>query len=179
MDLQRSPFVSSLITPVAFSCYGDLSMVGELPVAPNLETLFPNGIANRALAACCLSGIWLLHNHLDRSHSISQQVEPAEGSFWHAIMHRMEGDYWNSKYWFRRVGNHDCFAEIVRHMDQDDELEVSGFDFVVAGMWDPMGFVDFCESVDDASGELMMAKQRVAVCEWRALFEYCWSRACA
>jgi hypothetical protein len=49
----------------------------------------------------CMSGLWLLAGDLDRSHTISQGIGSAEGSFWHGIMHRREGDFSNSKYWFR------------------------------------------------------------------------------
>ena len=45
----------------------------------------------------CMSGLWLLAGDLDRSHTISQSIGSAEGSFWHAIMHRREGDFGNSK----------------------------------------------------------------------------------
>jgi hypothetical protein len=31
-----------------------------------------------------LSGLWLWHDFLDRSHEISQAVHTASGSFWHA-----------------------------------------------------------------------------------------------
>ncbi|EMI40694.1 hypothetical protein [Rhodopirellula sp. SWK7] len=50
-----------------------------------------------------LSGLWLLAGDLDRSHSISQNEPSSQGSFWHGIMHRREGDYSNAAYWFRRV----------------------------------------------------------------------------
>ena len=48
------------------------------------------------MAACCISGVWLLHDYLDESHKISQDIDTTSGSFWHGIMHRREGDFWNS-----------------------------------------------------------------------------------
>jgi hypothetical protein len=46
----------------------------------------------------CLSGLWLLAGDLDQSHSISQDLTSAEGSFWHGIMHRREADFGNAKF---------------------------------------------------------------------------------
>src|SRR4051812_9755896 len=69
-------------------------------------------LADHDMAACCLSGIWLLHDYLDESHTISQGIDTTSGSFWHAIMHRREGDFSNTKYWFRHVGHHPVFAPL-------------------------------------------------------------------
>ena len=54
----------------------------------------------------CAAGLWLAYTHLAECHRIAQSHESPDGNYWHAIMHRREGDFWNSKYWFRRVGQH-------------------------------------------------------------------------
>ncbi len=41
---------------------------------------------------------------LDAAHQIAQEDHSNAGSYWHGIMHRAEGDYPNSKYWFARSG---------------------------------------------------------------------------
>jgi len=63
-------------------------------------------------AAALLSGLWLRHDWLDQSHRISQSLENPTGSFWHAIMHRREGDFSNSKYWYRRASSHPLLKTI-------------------------------------------------------------------
>src|SRR5687767_13390080 len=55
-------------------------------------------------AQACFAGLWLYFDFLDESHAISQDLDTAEGSYWHGILHRREPDYPNAKYWFRRVG---------------------------------------------------------------------------
>src|SRR5262249_24689657 len=81
--------------------------------ALSVKSAFPHAtVVDRDMAKCCLAGVWLLHDYLDESHTISQGVETTSGSFWHAIMHRREGDFSNAKYWFRHVGNHPVFAEL-------------------------------------------------------------------
>src|SRR4029079_11488334 len=69
--------------------------------------------ACRELPAACRAGLWLAFDFLDESHAISQDLETAGGSFWHAIMHRREPDASNSKYWWRRVGEHPVFASLT------------------------------------------------------------------
>src|SRR5262245_42828676 len=60
-----------------------------------------------------LSGLWLYHDWLDESHRISQSIDTPTGSFWHAIMHRREGDFSNSKYWYARCANHPAMAPLA------------------------------------------------------------------
>src|ERR1700733_10019050 len=61
-------------------------------------------------ATAMLAGLWLWHDGLEESHAISQGLHSATGSFWHAIMHRREGDFSNSKYWYARCRTHPILA---------------------------------------------------------------------
>ncbi|CAH1211693.1 hypothetical protein PAECIP111893_03458 [Paenibacillus plantiphilus] len=59
------------------------------------------------------AGLHLCNDSLDRSHSYSQEIEDdAAGCYWHGLMHRMEGDYSNSKYWFYQAGSHPAMHSI-------------------------------------------------------------------
>jgi hypothetical protein len=55
----------------------------------------PHVVRDRDFAAACRAALWLHHNFLDESHTISQGIETAEGSYWHALMHRREPDHAN------------------------------------------------------------------------------------
>src|SRR5215207_7144377 len=59
---------------------------------------FPT-VRDREAAIGCISGLWLLHDFLDESHTISQDLPGWIGSYWHGIMHRREPDAGNAKYW--------------------------------------------------------------------------------
>src|SRR6185295_8112209 len=71
-------------------------------------------LADSDMAACSIAGVWLLHDCLDESHAISQGIDTTSSSFWHAIMHRREGDFSNAKYWFRHAGQHPAFDPLGR-----------------------------------------------------------------
>ena len=64
------------------------------------------------------AGLWLLLGDWERAHNISQDQHNCNGSYWHGILHRVEGDFWNAKYWLRQVARHP-----VRKMLVDKVLE--------------------------------------------------------
>ena len=45
----------------------------------------PHDVRDAAAAAACRAGLWLYHDFLDESHTISQEIETPEGSYWHAL----------------------------------------------------------------------------------------------
>src|SRR3954470_2488437 len=120
-------------------------------------------------AAALLSALWLHFDWLDESHRISQSIDIPTGSFWHAIMHRREGDFSNSKYWYARCANHPALpliaaqaSRLVNSMPADKSLLR-----LISTGWSPPAFVDLVESVHahptDPRHELAVALQRL---EW-------------
>lgn len=39
------------------------------------------------------------------AHNIAQDIESAEAHWVHAVLHKIEGDEWNSRYWYKRSGH--------------------------------------------------------------------------
>ena len=114
------------------------------------EQLLSVPVKSRTAADAMLAGLWLWHDALEESHTISQGIETPTGSFWHAIMHRREGDFSNAKYWYARCRNHPA-------LPQNPEALV---DLVARVHRDP-AHPEHARAVD---------LQRK---EWAALFEHC------
>jgi hypothetical protein len=73
-----------------------------------------------ALAADPMSKaiLHLLNDDLERAHAIAQSMEgDRTADYLHAIVHRREGDYGNSKYWLGRAQGH---AVLVRVFGVDE-----------------------------------------------------------
>jgi hypothetical protein len=115
---------------------------------------------------------------LDESHRVSQSLHGREGSYWHGIMHRREGDYPNAKYWFRRVGAHpihEALGRSARTLAQ--EAAAGGASIRASGAWDPAGFVDLCTAACSGQSGAADLCQRIQEHEWQLLFDYCYRRA--
>lgn len=140
-----------------------------------------SSVEDRAMAEACLAGVWLLHDELDESHTISQSISNATGSYWHAIMHRREGDFSNSKYWFRNVGDHPAFEPLATRT-ADLAMEHNAVGVLPAGpfpshSWDPFAFVDLVQGAVAGRNDHAAFARAVQQAEWETLFDYCYREA--
>ena len=133
-------------------------------------------VKNPGEAAAMMSALWLYFDWLDQSHRISQSLANPTGNFWHAIVHRREGDFSNSKYWYARCDSHPTMQtlaanapRVINEMPADKSLLK-----VISTGWDPSALVDLVAEVhrktDDPRRAAAIALQKL---EWQLLFEHC------
>ncbi|MCC7423306.1 MAG: hypothetical protein IT428_23770 [Planctomycetaceae bacterium] len=178
---------------IEVSFAGDNADVHESPVArlaplaPSFPVRLPSKVASAVTAwlddatrfrpltperVAMQAGLLLWHDALDQSHRRSQTVE-GEGTnrnadYWHAIMHRREPDYGNSKYWFRAVGRHPVFEQIAPLASRllegcpAEAARTWQKRLCAGGRWDAFTFVDLCEAVArDEESELGRAARQI------------------
>ncbi|CAN5517119.1 hypothetical protein BH10PLA1_BH10PLA1_22220 [soil metagenome] len=179
MSLLTQP-VQELLKLNAPNAYRSLVVTGgyapakELLKSLSAASIFTKPVVRSDEAQSVLAGLWLWHDWLDESHTISQGIHTATGSYWHAILHRREGDFSNSKYWYAKAASHPVrkaiapkAAEVVRSSKVAQHVSA-----VLLGGWDPDALVDLVEEAsgvkDDPKVETLIALQRA---EWDTLFE--------
>lgn len=109
-----------------------------------------------------MAGLWLYFSCFQQAHAVAQDLNTAEGSYWHGILHRQEPDDGNAAYWMRRVGAHPI------HEPLRENAAKLGVD------WTPLAFIDYCAKARRHPGSetatLALELQRT---EWQLLFSWC------
>jgi hypothetical protein len=120
-----------------------------------------------------LAGLLLYLNCWDDAHNIAQDIPTADGSYWHAIVHRMEPDAANSGYWFRRVGRHAIFPDLqTRAQAIAKQYPQSGF--TAADPWDAFRFIEYCGTANARPrSECEQAALEIQQAEWELLMQWC------
>jgi hypothetical protein len=124
--------------------------------------LRPSGAFDAALATAIdgldapdavKAGLHLLNDDLSRAHGYAQKHEGDKTcDYWHALVHRREGDFPNAKYWFGQVGRHPVLSRVHD-----------------GGPKAALSFVDRCEKAKPADMAELEATQRR---EMLGLLEY-------
>ena len=157
-DLSKS--LNAIFNTSSLPSLGPELRTASLPLSrlkDELETAISQADVSDENSDLVRSSALLWHDHLDASHTISQDINSSDGSFLHAIMHRREPDYPNAKYWFNRVGAHNAFPEIF------DRAKIISIDTscsqLVESEWDPFAMVDSVSQTDSGSEEYKLLQQ--------------------
>ena len=125
--------------------------------------------------------LWLRVAMIDPAHDIVQSSSAPLASYLHGVVHRLEGDYWNSKYWFRQVRDNNLMqtvsSSVAMQIENEGLLQAANSGLLIndEGLFSPAGFVSVCEqhlqhkmpSPDQAD-----ALTRIAWMEWACLWDF-------
>jgi len=141
-----------------------------------LDSLFDKVSVPQSTQALIHAAALFWHDYLDEAHTIVQDAPSPEAAFIHGMMHRREPDYGNAKYWFNRVGAHVTFSRISMRVHEflPPKQNSLASQLVRGGQWQPMTFIDACESVakkpaDDPNVALLQEVQKI---EFDTLLEH-------
>ena len=145
------------------------------------SSLFGQPVRDPDMAAGCHAALWLRHDFLPVSHRLCQKIGSVEGSYWHGIMHRREGDFGNAKHWFRRVREHPVSTALAGALPSfiGEDIPEQPRAVAMAGEWNAAAFVDLCEAAVFGDADLRAFCEDVQEREWGLLFAHCFSRAVA
>lgn len=125
------------------------------------------------------AGAFWLYGFLDEAHRLTQQDSSPEGSYWHALVHRSEGDFSNALYWFRRAGAHPVQARLrAGALEAMNEGSMEGCQALVESpRWDPARLVEMCERASRGEPAQPAVLQEVVRMEYHLLMEYVLAQA--
>ncbi len=149
-------------------------LVDEL-LGVTIEDLLGCPIGNPDMAQAVKAGLLLAIDAWEEAHSVAQDLDTIEGSYWHGIVHRREPDAGNARYWFHRVGNHPVFQHLAgEHTSQGLPSLTAFAEINSSGTWDPLIFIDLCEScVRVNKPELKAELQALQTREIQLLLQHC------
>jgi hypothetical protein len=158
-------------------------LASELDAAAD-DDMLAGAVANSWMARAVRSGLLLWNDALDPAHTLAMSEDVDDDlsrqtlDYWHGIMHRREPDYPNSKYWFRRVGNHPTFGAVLTAAKATIDVSTAPASdparqlVAAADHWDPFAFIDLCEEHERSAGKTNELLRAVQVAEIGALLDF-------
>ncbi len=127
------------------------------------------------------AALWLRLGLIGRAHDIVQDGKRGTAAFLHAIVHRLEGDYWNSKYWIHQVRDQSLLegigGEIIQSLDASSHMELAlKMKLISSNEFQFDVFVDTCANLTKAASKLdasISIVQRIVQSEWLAIAGRC------
>jgi hypothetical protein len=110
---------------------------------------------------------------IDESYRIASQVNDDSAVYLCGMSHRREGDFFNARSCFRRVGTHPVF-ELLH-----SRASAVSADVAKQWAWDPYLFVGMCEQEkfgDNKHSTELIKLQRI---EFETMFDYIWRKSVA
>ncbi len=123
--------------------------------------------------------LWLRIGVIDPTHEIVQRGSTSMEGYLHGVVHRLEGDYWNSNYWFKQVRDSPLLQSLSKSMQQ--KLHDAGLTSIAASLkifksnkFEPTELVAAIENQVkqiDRDSYAVNNMERICWLEWSSLWE--------
>ena len=91
--------------------------------------------------ASCARGLLLLAaGDLDQAHRMVQEISTTDAAYIHGVIHRIDDDFNNARYWFRGARMHPAGAEMYRR------AAICSPTVARYSIWDPIQVTDMVET---------------------------------
>jgi hypothetical protein len=123
--------------------------------------------------------LWLRVGVIDRPHELVQDGSQDIEKYLHGVVHRLEGDYWNAKYWFRQVRDEKllkAFSSSIREVASKEDQSLIDDDQALFhhSLFQPQAFVDAVEKLlasQANSADKARKLSQLSYYEWYALWQ--------
>jgi len=148
---------------------------------PRIEALNEWGSSTEIITI--IAALHLRNESLSLSHSYAQQIEhDMTGAYWHGIMHRMESDYSNARYWFWQASRHPVMQQVQQRVSewlqqhwrgQVNELRSNTIlQSFQHGGWSSEQFIEVVKLSSTLDNEAKQLLTMIQAIEMDALFQY-------
>jgi len=159
------------------------SITSDWPVAAVGQSPFESSLNDLLKQSPVLTGteveasLWLRLGLIDRAHEIVQDGKRGTAAYLHGVVHRLEADYWNAKYWFRQVRDEPLLKsignEIIVTLDDSRCREVAmELKLIQSNQFQFDAFVDACAELTKTpskSDTTVSMVQQIVKSEWLAM----------
>ena len=118
-------------------------------------------------ASCIRSLLFLAAGGLSQAHRIVQEMSTTDAAYIHGVIHRVDDDFDNARYWFRGARVHPAAAEMYRRASASSPTMSQS-----AG-WDPILVTDLLEK--SRSSGVSEELQTLLTIEFEELLRFLWS----
>jgi hypothetical protein len=130
-------------------------------------------IANEKLFPLVRGALLYATDAIDESYRIASQITDETAVYWCGMNHRREGDFFNARSCFRRVGKHPVF-ELLHSRASEVSVDVAK-----QWDWDPYLFVGMCEQEKFGGNKHSTELIKLQRIEFETMFDYVWRKSLA
>ena len=143
------------------------------------ETEVKAHLINEKHAKLCLAGLQIASDCINHAHEIVQNGKSIEACYWHAFIHRQEGDYSNAAYWFRQTDYTALYTQLISKVQQylESISPVSELRPLQQWTdWDSYALLDIYRKATK-DGELTIQLRELRRVEWAIIMNSCLKKA--